>query len=171
MHLTSPKVAQTAKELGLAIEQPARLKNESFVDSFKRLDPDIAVSVAYGKILPKNLLEIPRQGFLNVHASLLPKYRGAAPIQWALIDGEPSTGITVMKTEAGLDTGPICHTKTVPIAREDTALTLFNTLSEVGAVAIVEALALLIDGRLRCVPQDDSQASYAPIPSKFTRWS
>ncbi|UCH26165.1 MAG: methionyl-tRNA formyltransferase [Trueperaceae bacterium] len=166
MRLTPPEVAQRAKELGLALEQPTRLKNPSFANALRELDPDVAVTVAYGKILPSSLLEIPRSGFLNVHASLLPKYRGAAPIQWALIEGEQTTGITIMKTEVGLDTGPICHTKTVPIRGEDTALTLFNTLSEVGARAIVEALALLVDGRLRFVPQDDSQASYAPMLKK-----
>ena len=106
--LTPPPVAVRAKELGLRLEQPPRLKrNEEFLELVRNLELDVAITAAYGKILPQALLDIPKHGFLNVHGSLLPKYRGAAPIQWAIINGERETGVSIMQTEAGLDTGPV----------------------------------------------------------------
>ena len=111
------------------------------------------MTAAYGKLLPSSLLNLPKHGFLNVHASLLPKYRGAAPIQRALINGEKETGVSIMQTEVGLDTGPVRHVKKLPILPEDNALTLFDKLSELGVEAISEALGLLKQGNLPARPK------------------
>lgn len=160
--LTSPPLAEEAKKLGVRLEQPTKLKNnDDFHNLMLELNLDVAITAAYGKILPQSLLDIPKHGFLNVHGSLLPKYRGAAPIQWALIDGETETGISIMQTEAGLDTGPVRLVKKIPIEESDTALTLFDKLSKLGAEAIVEALELLSQDRLPSIPQDDSKATHA----------
>ncbi len=165
--LTSPPVAERAKELGVRLEQPAKLKrNEAFLGLIQSLDLDVAITAAYGKILPRALLEVPKHGFLNVHASLLPHYRGAAPIQWALINGEKETGVSVMQTEAGLDTGPVGHVKRIDIEPHDTALTLFDKLSLVGSEAVKEALEKLARGELPCEPQDDEAATFAPLLTK-----
>jgi methionyl-tRNA formyltransferase len=160
--LTSPPLAEEAKRLGLRLEQPTKLKNnEDFHKLVRELKLEVAITAAYGKILPQSLLDIPKHGFLNVHGSLLPKYRGAAPIQWALIDGEKETGISIMQTEAGLDTGPVRLVKILKIEEGDTALTLFEKLSHLGAEAMVEALELLSRGELPSIPQDDSKATHA----------
>ena len=167
LELRSPPLAAAAKELGLRLEQPARLKkNETFHELLKNLKLDVAVTAAYGKILPQSLLDVPNHGFLNVHASLLPKYRGAAPIQWALINGEAETGVTLMQTEAGLDTGPVRHVKKLDIAADDTALTLFDILAELGAQTLSEGLELLAAGALPRQPQDDTRATHAPLLTK-----
>jgi methionyl-tRNA formyltransferase len=160
--LTSPPLAEEAKRLGLRLEQPEKLKdNEGFHNLVRELNLDVAITAAYGKILPQSLLAIPKHGFLNVHGSLLPKYRGAAPIQWALIDGETETGISIMQTEAGLDTGPVRLVKKLKIEESDNALTLFEKLSKLGAEAMTEALELLSRGELPSIPQDDSKATHA----------
>jgi methionyl-tRNA formyltransferase len=160
--LTSPPLAEEAKKLGLRLEQPTKLKNNTeFYELMQALNLDVAITAAYGKILPQSLLDIPEHGFLNVHGSLLPKYRGAAPIQWALIDGESETGISIMQTEAGLDTGPVHLVKKIPIQESDNALTLFDKLSSLGAEAMVEALGLLCQNKLPSLPQDDSKATHA----------
>jgi methionyl-tRNA formyltransferase len=162
LKVVSPAVAVRAKELGLPLQQPATLKrNEALSALLKSLKLDVAVTAAYGKILPQSLLEIPQHGFLNVHASLLPKYRGAAPIQWALINGETETGISIMQTTAGLDTGPVRLARRLAI-RDDTAPTLAAKLAELGAAALLEALALLEAGLLPSIPQDDRLATLAP---------
>ncbi len=167
LKLTSPPVAARAKELGLRLEQPAKLKkNEAFHALVRDLNLDVAVTAAYGKILPGSLLELPRHGFLNVHASLLPKYRGAAPIQWALINGEKETGVSIMQTDVGLDTGPVRLQKSLTIEPRDDALTLFDKLSSLGAAALVEALSGLEAGTLPCFPQDDNRATLAPLLAK-----
>ena len=125
--VTPPPVAARARELGVRLEQPPRLRrNEAFFEVVRSLKLDVAITAAYGKILPQTLLDIPKHGFLNVHASLLPKYRGAAPIQWALINGEMETGVSIMQTEAGLDTGPVRLVKKLEIDPDDTALELFR---------------------------------------------
>jgi methionyl-tRNA formyltransferase len=160
--LTSPPLAEEAKNLGVRLEQPAKLKNnEAFHSLMQELNLDVAITAAYGKILPKSLLDIPKHGFLNVHGSLLPKYRGAAPIQWALINGENETGISIMQTEVGLDTGPVRLVRKLAIEETDNALTLFEKLSRLGAEAMVEALGLLERGELPSVSQDDTQATHA----------
>lgn len=165
--LTTPPVAARARELGVRLEQPARLKrNDAFFDLVRGLDLDVAVTAAYGKILPQQLLDIPEHGFLNVHASLLPKYRGAAPIQWALIHGDTETGVSIMQTEAGLDTGPVRLQRRLELDSHDTALTLFGKLSVLGAEALTDALSKLERGNLPTCPQDDTQATHAPLLGK-----
>ncbi len=159
----SPAAAQRARELGLPLAQPATLKrNEEFDAQLRELDLDVAVTAAYGRILPASLLEIPRHGFLNIHASLLPKYRGAAPVQWALIQGEDETGITIMQTDVGLDTGAIRLQRRVKIGADDDARTLLPALAVLGAETLAEALTLLAEGTLPLTPQDDARATLAP---------
>lgn len=159
----SPAAAVRARELGLPLAQPTRLKsNDAFADQLRQLDLDVAVTAAYGRILPATLLEIPSHGFLNVHASLLPKYRGAAPVQWALIRGESETGITIMQTDVGLDTGAIRLQRRVSIDPSDDARTLLSSLAGLGAETLAEALTLLAEGTLPFTPQDDASATLAP---------
>ena len=165
--LTPPPVALEAQKLGVQLMQPNKLKkNSEFAELLASLEVDAAITAAYGKILPKHLLNIPKYGFLNVHASLLPKYRGAAPIQWALINGEAQTGITIMQTNVGLDTGDIILTKPIPIAFEDNALILFEKLAALGAETLLDALKELESNRLILKKQNDSEASYAPLLTK-----
>lgn len=167
LKLKSPPAAQAAKALGFRLAQPPKLRNnKAFHSLLEDLKLDVAVTAAYGQILPQSLLDIPRHGFLNVHASLLPKYRGAAPIQWALINGETETGISIMQTEAGLDTGPVRRVERLAIKDEDTAESLFFKLAELGAHALVEALGMLESGSLPSDPQDDNQATHAPMFTK-----
>jgi methionyl-tRNA formyltransferase len=167
MKVTSPAVVEKARTLGLNVRQPERLKgNDAFAKELAALELDVAITAAYGKILPASLLEIPKHGFLNVHASLLPKYRGAAPIQWALIEGESETGVTIMQTAAGMDTGDIRHVKRLAITDDDDAQRLFDKLALLGATALTEALDLLAEGKLPSIPQDDAQATHAPMLTK-----
>ncbi len=163
MRPTPPAAAVWARERGVLLRQPERLKgNEAFLTVLRELDLDVAVTAAYGKILPSALLGVPRHGVLNVHASLLPAYRGAAPVQWALIDGCRETGVSIMQTETGLDTGPVRHVRRIPIAPDDDAATLMEKLAHLGADALEEALDMLARGALPSVPQDDDAATYAP---------
>lgn len=163
MTLRAPPVAQRARELGLPLAQPPRVKgNDAFLRELAAERLDVAVTAAYGKILPQPLLDLPRDGVLNVHASLLPRYRGAAPVQWALIRGETTTGITIMQTEAGLDTGPIRHQRTVAIGADETAPELLERLAPLGAEALLEALTMLAAGTLPCTPQREEDATPAP---------
>ena len=139
-----------AEENGIKVLQPAKIKNNTeFMDEIKSLKPDIIVVVAYGKILPQELLDIPKYGSINVHGSLLPKYRGAAPIQWAIINGEEYTGITTMKMDAGMDTGDMLLTSTVKIEEDDTYGTLYEKLKVEGAKLAVETLERLVEGTLK----------------------
>ena len=165
--LSSPAVARRAREAGIDLQQPRRLRgNEPFKRRLEGLDFDLAVTAAYGNIVPVSLLTIPRYGFLNVHASLLPKYRGAAPIQWALIRGERETGVTIMQTDKGLDTGAIRYQRRLPIEADDDAESLSEKLAGLGATAMIEALDLLAEDRLPCHPQDDAEATLAPLLTK-----
>lgn len=165
LKLTPPPVAARARDLGLELEQPARLKkNLEFEARLRDSGAEVAVTCAYGKILPQSLLDVPPRGFLNVHTSLLPKYRGAAPIQWALIEGESVTGVTIMQTEAGLDTGPILLQESLSIDPDETSLELAPRLSQLGARLIVEALKRI--DVLERVPQDDSRATIARLLEK-----
>ena len=162
LRLLHPPLAARALELGLEVLQPARLKgNSEFASRLGALGPDVAVTAAYGKILPADILAIPRHGFLNVHGSLLPRWRGAAPIQWALIEGDRQTGISIMQTETGLDTGPVRHVVSTDIMADETAPELFARLAGLGAVAIREALELLAAGKLPLEAQDDTLATHA----------
>jgi methionyl-tRNA formyltransferase len=175
MALRPPPVAARAQELDLPLAQPARIRrDDAFEARFADLAPDVAVTVAYGQILPQRLLDVPRHGFLNAHASLLPAWRGAAPVQWALVHGDRTTGVTVMQTEAGLDTGPIRHVLTTDVAPDETARELFPRLAELSAQALSEALRALVRGELPSHPQDDAAATQAPLLRKEdgdVRWS
>lgn len=169
--LHAPAVARRARELGLRLEQPSRLKkNAEFHATLRELAVDVAVTAAYGRILPESLLTLPRHGFLNVHASLLPRHRGAAPVQWALIEGDAETGITIMQTEAGLDTGPVRLQRRMRVGADDDAVTLLKKLSELGAETLLEALELLGEGTLPLTPQDDAAATLAPPLRAETGW-
>src|ERR1700687_465890 len=156
-----------AKRLGIAVEQPASIKNN---DGFRKLlqeyPPDAIIVVGYGRIIPQWMIDLPRLGNLNLHASLLPKYRGAAPIQWAIANGESVTGVTTMRIDEGLDTGDILMQREVPIGGEDTAETLGPKLASIGAELMVETLRGLDTGQVRPTPQDHAQATLAPILKK-----
>jgi len=165
--LSSPAVKQAAAKLGLAIVQPQTLKkNPEFQEQLKRLGPDAIIVVAYGRIIPPWMLNLPNLGNINVHASLLPKFRGAAPVQWAIARGETSTGITIMRLDEGLDTGPIFLQRRIPITADDTAPSLAPRLAELGAQLMLEALPQIAGKTLKGVPQDDSQATLAPLLTK-----
>lgn len=161
-----PPVKTAALRLGLPVVQPQKIKTAEFIETIDRLHPDLMVVVAYGRILPKALLEIPPAGCINVHASLLPLYRGAAPIHWAIINGETETGITTMVMDEGMDTGDILLTATEPIVPEDTAATLHDRLAVLGARVLDDTLERLADGRLTPQPQPHARASLAPILKK-----
>jgi methionyl-tRNA formyltransferase len=164
--LTPPDVKVCAIQLGLPVHQPKTLRNGEALDIIRELSPDVIVVAAYGKILPKEILDYPRYGCINVHGSLLPKYRGAAPIQWSVINGDRETGVTIMQMNEGLDTGDILFSRAIPIGIDDTALSMFDKLSDLGAEMAVEALDKLEKGELTPIPQDDSLSSYAPMLNK-----
>ena len=155
-------VKEQAMGLRLPVMQPETTKDEVFIAEVKRMSPDLIVVAAYGRILTKDLLDIPRLGCINVHASLLPKYRGAAPIQWAIAKGERRTGITIIKMDEGMDTGDILLAQEVEIGADDTAQSLHDTLAQVGANLIIKAMDQLNRGTLRPIPQDHREATYAP---------
>jgi methionyl-tRNA formyltransferase len=169
-HLTPPPVKELALKLGLPVQQPTTLKTPAFVEGLIALQPDLFVVVAYGRILPVPVLEVPRLGPWNVHGSLLPRYRGAAPIQWSIIRGESKTGIGIMRMEAGLDTGPVASSAETPISDEDTAGTLAARLAQLGAALLVETIPRIADGSAIVVPQDHAQATLAPMLKKEDGW-
>lgn len=164
--LQFPAVKECALKYGIPVFQPAKIKMPEAVSQLKTYEADIYVVAAFGQILSKEILEIPPLGCVNIHASLLPKYRGAAPIQWAIIDGETKSGVTIMQMNEGLDTGDMLYVKEVEITSSDTAESLSNKLIEAGAQAIVEALPLLEAGKLMPVKQDDSKSCYAKMLQK-----
>jgi methionyl-tRNA formyltransferase len=168
--LTPPPVKELALRLGLPVQQPTTLKTPEFVEGLRALRPDLFVVVAYGRILPVAVLEVPRLGPWNVHGSLLPKYRGAAPIQWSIIRGESKTGIEIMRMEAGLDTGPVAASAETPISDEDTAGTLAARLALMGAQLLVETIPRIADGSAVPVPQDHAAATLAPMLKKEDGW-
>ena len=148
MKMIASPVKQYALEKGLTVYQSEKVKNNvEFLDQIKKLQPDVICVVAYGKILPKELLEIPKLGCINVHGSLLPKYRGAAPIQWAVLNGDETTGITTMYMDAGMDTGDMILKKEVAIGEEETTGELWNRLSKIGGELLVETLKLIEEGK------------------------
>lgn len=161
MQLTASPVKQLALQHGLPVLQPATLKTEEAQQAISALGADVMVVAAYGLILPKAVLQMPRYGCLNIHASLLPRWRGAAPIQRAILAGDAETGITIMQMDEGLDTGDMLLKKTCSIAANDTAQTLHDKLAELGAQAIVHAMRELEEGKLRPEQQDAQQATYA----------
>lgn len=154
-------VKQVAMEEGIAVLQPERPRGAEFVQALRDLDPDLSVVVAYGHILPQEVIDLPRMGTLNVHASLLPALRGAAPIQAAIAEGFEETGVSIMRMVPALDAGPVIHTLTTPIEPDETGGELTLRLSELGATALIEALALMELGEAAERPQDDVQATYA----------
>lgn len=164
--LAFPPVKTAALELGLPAYQPAKIKSDDALEYFRRLAPDAVVIIAYGQIIPQQLLDIPRLGWINLHASLLPEYRGAAPINWAIIHGETRTGLTTMQIDAGLDTGPILLRYETEIGGDETAPELASRLADAGAPLVAETLRELDRVEIKPAPQDNSRASYAPPLSK-----
>ncbi|MGB0033952.1 MAG: methionyl-tRNA formyltransferase [Candidatus Acidiferrales bacterium] len=158
----SSPVKDAALEAGIAVYQPEKIKSESALDYFKRVAPDVVVIIAYGQIIPASLIEIPRLGWINLHASLLPKYRGAAPINWAIVNGETRTGLTTMRIDAGLDSGPMLMKHELEIGADETAPELSARLAEAGPALMVETLRRLDRGEIVPQPQDHSQATLAP---------
>ncbi len=167
MELTAPPVKQTALRLHLPVIQPEKIKkNEEFQRRLEQMQPDAIIVVGYGRIIPPWMLQLPRFGNINVHGSLLPKYRGAAPIQWAIANGETVTGVTTMHLDEGLDTGDILLKRELAIAPDDTSVTLAPRMAELGASLLVETLTEVQRGLIDPVPQDDSLATLAPILKK-----
>jgi methionyl-tRNA formyltransferase len=160
--MTPQPVKEAALEAGLHTYQPEKIRSDAAYDFFTRLVPDVVVIIAYGQIIPARLLEIPRLGWINVHASLLPRYRGAAPVNWAILNGETRTGLTTMRIDPGLDTGPTLLRWETEIGPEETAPQLARRLAEAGAPLIVETLRKLERGEISPAPQDHTQATHAP---------
>jgi len=162
--ISYPPVKEVAISNNIPVLQPEKIKNNyEFYNELKNYNPDVIVVVAYGKILPKEILELPRFGCINVHASLLPKYRGAAPINWAIINGEKQTGITIMYMEEKLDAGDIILQELVGIEEDDTAGILHDKLAFLGSKLLVKALGLMESGKAMRIPQKEEEATYAPM--------
>jgi methionyl-tRNA formyltransferase len=166
--LRPPPVKVVAAEEMIPVLQPERARGSDFVAQLHGLAPEVSIVVAYGQILPREVLELPPHGSLNLHASLLPQLRGAAPINYAIMLGHEHTGVSVMRMVEALDAGPVLHQVTEPIADEETASDLTARLSEIGAEALVETLAMLELGDVQELPQDDAAATYAPRLTRAT---
>jgi len=164
--LVPPPVKVKALELNIEVTQPSTLKSEKFAGQIKNLQPDFFVVVAFGQILSEKVLQLPKFGAINIHASLLPKYRGPAPIQWAIINGESYTGVTTMFMDKGMDTGNILLTKKEPILPEDTAATLQDRMANAGAELLIKTLKDFAANKITSLPQDHSKATYAPLLKK-----
>ncbi|MBQ3331586.1 MAG: methionyl-tRNA formyltransferase [Ruminococcus sp.] len=164
--LTPPDVKVCALRRQLPVYQPKTLRGGEAMDIIKSVQPDCIVVAAYGKILPKEMLDYPHYGCINVHASLLPKYRGSAPIQWSVINGDKETGVTIMQMAQGIDTGDMLYQRSIPIGIDDTAESMFEKLSDLGGEMVVEALDLLEKGELTPVKQDEALATHAPMLNK-----
>jgi methionyl-tRNA formyltransferase len=164
--LTPPAVKVAAGQAGLPVFQPKRVREPESIAQIRAMGPEVIVVAAYGQILPRELLALPKYGCVNIHASLLPAYRGAAPINWAIINGETRTGITVMQMDEGMDTGGILAQESIPIDPRDTTGTLTEKLSQIGSRLIVGTLSRIESGGLTAVPQDNSKASMAPLLKK-----
>ncbi|WP_373047049.1 methionyl-tRNA formyltransferase [Vulgatibacter sp.] len=164
--LSPPPVKVWAEAHGLPVFQPTKLRDGVLAEALRAFAPDVAVVAAYGRILPKDLLDLPRRGCVNVHGSILPKWRGAAPIQWAIADGDAETGVTLMRMDEGLDTGDMISVMTIPIEPEDTAGSMHEKLAQLGGAILRRDLVPYVDGALTPVPQDESRATHAPILEK-----
>lgn len=164
--LRLPPVKQLALARGIPVEQPQKIRNRAFAELLRGWRPDIVVVAAFGRILPRNILDLPPHGCINVHASLLPKYRGAAPIQWAIARGESETGVTIMQMNEAMDEGDVLLQRSTPIGASETAAELSERLSRLGADALLDALAALARGELVAVPQNHAEMSLAPIIEK-----
>ncbi len=166
LELKPPPVKQRAIELGLEVWQPKKIRTAEFAQQLRELGADVAVVMAYGRILPRGVLEAPRLGCVNVHTSLLPRWRGAAPIQWSIVHGDVETGVTLMQMDEGMDTGPILAAAKTTIDPNDTASTLSERLSRMGADLVRTELPSYVAGELTPQPQDSSRATMAPLLEK-----
>ena len=165
-HLKAPPVKKLAQKLALPVIQPRRLSEPEAMEQLRTWAPDLIVVAAFGQLLRPDVLDLPPHGCLNVHASLLPRWRGAAPINAAILHGDEETGVTIMKMDPGLDSGPIVSQRAIPITPEDTAGSLFNKLAPLGAELLMETLPAYLRGEIEPRPQDDSEATYAPKLSR-----
>lgn len=159
-------VKELAVARGLAVLQPLKIKGTNFADELRALNADVAVVTAYGKILPQDVLDAPRRGCVNVHASLLPRFRGAAPIQWAIAAGDEKTGVCLMQMDAGMDTGGVIDRAELPIGPDDTSATLHDKLSDLGGVVLRRSLARYVAGEIHAVPQPADGVVMAPMIKK-----
>lgn len=166
LELKPPPVKQRALELGLTVHQPTKVKTPEFAAMIRDANADVALVIAYGRILAKAVLDAPRRGCMNLHASLLPKYRGAAPITWAIVQGETETGVCLMQMDEGMDTGPVLSTHRIPIGEDTTVDELYVSLGELAARVVREDLPRAVAGDLVPVPQDHSAATMAPMLEK-----
>ncbi len=164
--LAPPPVKMLAEEAGIPVYQPEKIKTREFTEILRGLKPDVMIVVAFGQILSQEILAIPPLGCINVHASLLPKYRGAAPINWCIINGEAVTGVTTMYMDKGLDTGDMIIKNETAIGENETAGELHDRLMELGASVLSETMVILTEGKVPRIPQDDAEATYAPIMTK-----
>jgi len=162
LKLQPSPVKALAQKLNLPVLQPVKARDEKFITELRALQPDLIVVAAYGQILPPGILDLPRYGCLNVHTSLLPKYRGAAPIQWAIANGDAETGVTIMKMDVGLDTGPIVAQQRTPIQPADDSATLHDRLAQLGAELLVQTIPDYVAGKIRPRPQPAEGVSLAP---------
>jgi methionyl-tRNA formyltransferase len=161
LKLTSSPVKEVALRIQVPVLQPDRARDEGFVQELRLLKPDLIVVAAHGQILPQTILDLPRFGCLNLHTSLLPRYRGAAPIQWAILDGQPETGVTIMKMDAGLDTGDMLTQQRTPINADDNSQTLHDRLAKLGATLLVQTIRDYVAGEITPQPQPSAGASHA----------
>lgn len=168
MKLAAPPVKVRATAMGLPVVQPTKLRTGEFGAWVREQNADVALVIAYGRILPQDVLDGPRLGCVNVHASILPKYRGAAPIAWAIVRGETETGVTLMKMDAGMDTGDVLEIRRTPIGEDETAGELGARLAKLGADAVREGLPRYVRGELVATPQDHEHATDAPLLEKQT---
>jgi len=164
--LKAPPVKTLALELGIPVMQPEKLRDSKAMDELRLWNPDLIVVAAFGQLLRRDVLDLPRYGCINVHASLLPRWRGAAPINAAILAGDDETGVTIMKMDVGLDTGPMLAAKSIRIGRDDTAGSVFQALSTLGADLLIETLPEYLEGNLRPMPQPEEGATYAPMLKK-----
>lgn len=164
--LTPPPVKEWALKNNISIFQPVKLREKQNIEELEKYEADVIVVAAFGQILPKEVLDMPKYGCINVHASLLPKYRGASPIQWAILNGDDETGVTTMQMDIGLDDGDILLQKKVPISSEDTGGSLFDKLSKVGADLLIETLHRIEKNDIVRIPQDDEKATHVGLIKK-----
>lgn len=161
-----PPVKETALAHGLPVYQPEKIREASFVDTLRKMEPEVIVVVAFGQILTKEILDMPKYGCINVHASLLPKYRGSAPIQWAVINGEKESGVTTMLMNEGIDTGDMLKKAVVPLDEKETGGSLFDKLADEGAKLLVETLKDLEQGTITRTPQQEEEATHVKMLDK-----
>lgn len=168
--LRPPPIKQAAEAMGLSVEQPKKIRTPEFAAWLASLEADVALVMAYGRILPKPVLDTPRRGCMNLHASILPKYRGAAPINWAIVRGERETGISLMQMDEGCDTGPVFSIHRIPIGPDDDADDVATAIASLGRKVVEADLRRAVDGELEAVEQDHDAATEAPILAKTDGW-